>query len=90
MNATTIADELLAATAVEVRVSELAGRADQLLAEIDLADTITAESLRIEATRLFGECFDITRLLSLGDIEGAYHLSAGDADENGDVLGVAI
>lgn len=84
------AEEFLAATAAEVRVSELAGRADQLLAEIDSADAITAESIRIEVTRLFGICFDITQLLSLGNFKAAHHLSESGVGENGDMLAMAI
>ncbi|MEE9131245.1 MAG: hypothetical protein V3T84_14590 [Phycisphaerales bacterium] len=90
MDYTNRADELLAAAAAEGRVAVFSGLADDLLAQIEDADAVTGELLRNEAVRLLGICHEIVHLLSLGDIKAAHRLSVGNADEGGDVLGVAV
>ena len=90
MDYTNRVDELLAAAVAEGRVTVFCGLADDLLAQIDDADPATGESLRAEAARLFGICHEIVRLLSLDDVRAAHRIAVGNADQDGDVLGVAV
>lgn len=83
-------EKLLLAAVAESRLAVFSGLADDLLQEIEGADPVTGESLQAEAVRLFGICFEITRLLALGDIEGAHRISVGNTGQDDDVLGVAI
>ena len=61
-----------------------------LLLQLDEADDITAEALRSEINRLNGLGFTIVRLLAHDNLLVAYRLVTGEADEDGDVMGVAI
>ena len=76
--------------AAQARVRRLSKLGDDLLAQTDGADAMTAEALRSEATRLFGLCHEITATLVRCDVPAARCLSIGDADEDGTVLGVAV
>lgn len=90
MNTTKGAARLLLATGLEVRIADLERAGNDLLGQIEADDASTGELLRTEATRIFSVCHELTRLLSLGDLEGALRINIGDADENRDVLGVAV
>lgn len=75
---------------VQARLAELSRSADDLLQQTTDADAATVELLRAEATRLSAVGFEITRALCHGDTQRAYRISIGDADQDGEVLGVAV
>ena len=72
------------------RLAELTRSADDLLQRTTDADAATVERLRAERTQLSSVSFEITRALCYGDAQRAYRISIGDADQDGDVLGVAV
>ena len=74
----------------ERRITQLSQLGDDLLQQLDGLDAETVQTLKNEATRLFWRCHEITEALARGDIEGAYRISSGGADQGGDVLGVAV
>ncbi|MCH7526523.1 MAG: hypothetical protein IID39_03715 [Planctomycetes bacterium] len=76
--------------AAENRVRELSRLGDDLLQATEGTDLTTTELLRAEATRLNGIGFTLTRLLCHDDVEGAFAIVSGDADEDGTVLRVAV
>lgn len=65
--------------AAEARFIKLSRLADGLLEEIEGADSLTAELLRAEATRLYAVSFEIAHALSRDNPEMAYFISRGDA-----------
>ena len=84
------ANELLLTAAAETRLRTMSSQADQLLQDMNDSDPVTSKLLHGEAVRLFSACVDIVRLLAAGDIDRAYRVSVGEANEGGDVLGVAV
>ena len=72
------------------RLSELSRSADDRLAQTHGADAAAVELLRAEATRLSAVGFEITRALCYGDAQRAYKISIGEADQDGEVLGVTV
>ncbi len=76
--------------AAEAKLRQIQSTTNELLAQMDSTDPCGAELLRAEATRLAGIGFTLTRLLCYDDVQRAYAVCCGDADEEGDVLGMAI
>ena len=77
-------------SAVESKLREINNATTDLLQRTTDAGAVTTEELRSEITRLAGIGFTITRLLCLDDVQRAYEIINGDADENGTTLGVAV
>ena len=73
---------------IEATLRQIQRTSSDLLVELQDANAATIELLRNEITRL-GDCgFVLTRLLCLDDIQRAYEIVCGGADESGDVLGL--
>ena len=72
------------------RLAKLSRSADNLLQQTTDADAATVELLRAEATRVSAVAFEITRALCHDDVQRAYRVACGEADQDGDVLGVAV
>lgn len=84
------ANDLLLTAAAETRLRMLSRQADQLLQDMNDSDPVTSSLLRVEAVRLFSACHEITRLLGIGDVEGACRIGVANADQSGEVMGVAV
>ena len=80
-------DRLLLLAGAEARLRTMSSQADQLLQDMNDSDPVTSKLLHGEAVRLFSACFDIVRLLDLGDIRGACRIGADD-NQDGAVLGL--
>ena len=76
--------------AVESKLREIQSASNDLLRQTEDADAGTAELLRTEITRLADCGFVLTRLLCFDDVQRAYEIVCGGADEDGSVLGVAV
>lgn len=75
------------ASAVESVLSQIKRTTDELLQRANDPDPSAAQAIRSEAQRLNGIGFTLTRLLCLDDIEAAYRIIDGDANDSGEVLG---
>ena len=71
-------------------LADLAEASDELLQQLTDADATTTELLRAETVRLASASFAIVRLLAHDCIAEAYRICVGDADQDSEVLGVAI
>lgn len=74
--------------AAEAQIARLDRLASDITQRIDGKYLTMDESLWAEAARLSAVAFDITSALARDDIEEAYRIS--DADQHGEVLGVAV
>lgn len=74
--------------AVEAALRKIQRTSDDLLLQLEDADAGAAELLRTEITRLANCGFILTRLLCFDDVQRAYEIVCGGADEAGDMLGV--
>ena len=81
------ANELLLTAAAEARLRTMSRQADRLLWYITDANSVTSNLLRGEAVRLWSACFEITRLLGVGDVAGACRVRVGESDQSDGVVG---
>ena len=76
--------------AAETQIAHLSLIADDLTQRIDGRHVVMDRLCWREAARLSGVAFEIVAALNRGDIEGAYRITAGDADQDGEVLGMTL